>query len=79
VAQHLSDRLLQADAALHSYSTAYWWSAGFFAVGTVVTGVIFRRRGAGVPALEAARTVSVPPAATERNRTRAASTLGMTA
>jgi hypothetical protein len=42
VAQHLSNPLVQADAALHSYSTAYSWSAGFFAVGTVVTALLFR-------------------------------------
>ena len=32
-----------AQAQLHSYATAYWWSAGFFAVGMVLTGVLYRR------------------------------------
>ena len=32
-----------AQAQLHSYSTAYWWSAGFFAAGLVITGVLYRR------------------------------------
>ncbi|MFF7155654.1 DHA2 family efflux MFS transporter permease subunit [Streptomyces sp. NPDC008139] len=32
-----------AQAQLHSYSTAYWWAAGFFAVGTVVTAFLYRR------------------------------------
>ena len=32
-----------AQAQLHSYATAYWWSAGFFAVGTLVTAVLYRR------------------------------------
>ena len=32
-----------AQAQLHSYSTAYWWSAGFFVVGLLVTGVLYRR------------------------------------
>jgi EmrB/QacA subfamily drug resistance transporter len=32
-----------AQAQLHSYSTAYWWSAGFFAVGLLVTAVLYRR------------------------------------
>ena len=32
-----------AEAQLHSYSTAYWWSAGFFAAGLVITGVLYRR------------------------------------
>jgi len=32
-----------ADAALHSFDTAYTWSAGIFAGGAVLTGVLFRR------------------------------------
>jgi EmrB/QacA subfamily drug resistance transporter len=32
-----------AQAQLHSYSTAYWWSAGFFVVGLLITGVLYRR------------------------------------
>ncbi|MFI5764016.1 MFS transporter [Streptomyces sp. NPDC051563] len=32
-----------AQAQLHSYSTAYWWSAGFFAAGLLVTFVLYRR------------------------------------
>ncbi|MEY9841092.1 MFS transporter [Streptacidiphilus sp. EB103A] len=32
-----------AQAQLHSYSTAYWWSAGFFVVGLVLTGALYRR------------------------------------
>jgi EmrB/QacA subfamily drug resistance transporter len=35
-----------AQAALESYSTAYWWAAGFFAAGLVVTGLLYRR---GIP------------------------------
>jgi EmrB/QacA subfamily drug resistance transporter len=42
LAQHLSNPLVQAEAALHSYSTAYSWSAAFFAVGAVVTALLFR-------------------------------------
>jgi EmrB/QacA subfamily drug resistance transporter len=30
-------------AQLHSYSTAYWWSAAFFAVGFLVTFALYRR------------------------------------
>ncbi|MFI6642474.1 MFS transporter [Streptomyces sp. NPDC050504] len=33
---------VQAEAAMRSYSTAYWWSALFFAVGFVVTLVLYR-------------------------------------
>ncbi|MDF6043711.1 MFS transporter [Streptomyces sp. JH14] len=32
-----------AGAQLHSYSTAYWWSAGYFALGMLVTVVLYRR------------------------------------
>ncbi|MCX4771404.1 putative MFS-type transporter EfpA [Streptomyces sp. ADI92-24] len=35
-----------AQAQLESYSTAYWWSAGFFAVGLLLTVTLYRR---GVP------------------------------
>ncbi|MFG1809068.1 MFS transporter [Streptomyces sp. NPDC049040] len=31
-----------SQAQLHSYSVAYWWSAGFFAFGFVVTFLLFR-------------------------------------
>jgi len=37
-----------AEAAVQSYSTAYWWSAGFFVVGAVLTGFLFRRRSQGL-------------------------------
>ena len=37
-----------ADAAIASYSTAYLWGAGFFAVGAVVSALLFRRRGDGL-------------------------------
>ncbi|MCW2763110.1 MAG: drug resistance transporter, EmrB/QacA subfamily [Marmoricola sp.] len=49
VKQHLSDPGVQASAALHSYDTAYWWSAGFFAFGALLTVLLFRRR-TGQPA-----------------------------
>ncbi|MEV4556800.1 MFS transporter [Kitasatospora sp. NPDC049285] len=32
----------QAQAAIHSYSTAYWWSAAIFGVGLVATLVLYR-------------------------------------
>jgi EmrB/QacA subfamily drug resistance transporter len=32
-----------AQAQLHSYSTAYWWSAGIFAVGAVLTLLMYRK------------------------------------
>jgi EmrB/QacA subfamily drug resistance transporter len=43
---HPTDPQVQADAAVHGYATAYWWSAGFFALGALVTVFLFRRRSA---------------------------------
>ncbi|MGA5129962.1 MFS transporter [Streptomyces olivoreticuli] len=40
------DPAVLAQAALESYSTAYWWAAGFFAAGLIVSGLLYRR---GVP------------------------------
>jgi EmrB/QacA subfamily drug resistance transporter len=37
-----------ADAAVSSYATAYWWGAGFFAFGAVLSALLFRRRGQGL-------------------------------
>jgi EmrB/QacA subfamily drug resistance transporter len=34
---------LQASAAVHGYTTAFWWTAGIFAGGAVVCGALFRR------------------------------------
>jgi EmrB/QacA subfamily drug resistance transporter len=51
---HPADPLAQANAALHSYATAYWWSAGFFAFGAVVTGLLFHGKNASRPATDAA-------------------------
>ncbi|MFE2427553.1 MFS transporter [Streptomyces sp. NPDC059373] len=41
-----TNKLVQANAALESYSTAYWWSAGFFAAGALIAVLLYRR---GVP------------------------------
>ncbi|WP_433179635.1 MFS transporter [Actinoallomurus sp. CA-150999] len=41
---HLTDPQVKANAALHSFSTAYWWSAGFFAFAVLVTVLLFRRK-----------------------------------
>ncbi|WP_225808143.1 MFS transporter [Streptomyces spinosus] len=51
---HLTDPLVKANAALHSYTVAYWWSAGFFAFAVLVTVLLFRaRRKADVSAEDA--------------------------
>jgi EmrB/QacA subfamily drug resistance transporter len=36
------------EAAVHSYTIAYWWGAGAFLFGAVLTALLFRRRGQGV-------------------------------
>jgi EmrB/QacA subfamily drug resistance transporter len=45
-----------AEAAVHSYATAYWWGAGFFTFGAVLAALLYRRRGDGA-------TLGEPPAA----------------
>jgi EmrB/QacA subfamily drug resistance transporter len=42
---HPAGPLAQADAAVHSYSTVYWWGSGLFAVGALFTALLYRRRG----------------------------------
>ena len=37
-----------AEAAVHSYTTAYWWAFGFFLFGAVLAALLFRRRGDGL-------------------------------
>ncbi len=44
---------LQAAAHVHGYTTAFWWSAGIFAVGLLIAAVVFPTRhqaGAAAPA-----------------------------
>lgn len=42
-------------AAIASYATAYWWGAGFFAFGAVMSALLFRRRGQGLSLSDAQR------------------------
>ncbi|MEV0848341.1 MFS transporter [Streptomyces sp. NPDC049954] len=35
-------RLLPLQAQMHSYTTAFWWSAGFFALGLLITVFLYR-------------------------------------
>ncbi|MET1052793.1 MAG: MFS transporter [Mycetocola sp.] len=37
-----------AEAAIASFTTAYWWGAGFFAFGAILSALLFRRRGHGL-------------------------------
>jgi hypothetical protein len=48
--------LVQAEAAIHSYQAVYWWSAGFFIAGTLISLVLYRR---GVPQTEPATAVHI--------------------
>ncbi|MER6224302.1 MFS transporter [Streptomyces sp. 900105755] len=41
-----TSKLVQAQATIESYTTAFWWSAGMFAAGAVIAFVLFRK---GVP------------------------------
>ncbi|MFF7330120.1 MFS transporter [Streptomyces sp. NPDC090306] len=47
VGKNPADRMVRAQATIESYTTAFWWSAGFFAAGAVIALVLYRR---GVPA-----------------------------
>jgi EmrB/QacA subfamily drug resistance transporter len=53
-------QLVQAQAAVHGYTTAFWWAAGVLAVGAVVTALLFARRPE--PAAEPTLADAVPEA-----------------
>ncbi|MET8438036.1 hypothetical protein ABZV61_35870 [Streptomyces sp900116325] len=42
---HTPTKSLLAEAQLHSFTTAFWWSAGIFAFGAIATGLLFRGHG----------------------------------
>ena len=42
------DAALAAQAAVHGYTTAFWWAAGIFAVGAVICGALLTRRSVEV-------------------------------
>ena len=48
LADHPASASVAAEAAVHSYATAYGWSAAFFVFGAVLTGLLFRRRSQGL-------------------------------
>ncbi|GHJ36638.1 MFS transporter [Streptomyces sp. TS71-3] len=59
VKKHVGMPNLPVFAALHSYSTAYWWAAGFFGAGLLLSLIIYRAgrplgAGAHAPAEEPA-------------------------
>ena len=43
LATHQPATTALAQAHLHSYSTAYWWSAGFFTAGALLAHFLYRR------------------------------------
>ncbi|MGV9455513.1 MFS transporter [Streptomyces sp. NPDC003635] len=45
-----TSKVVQAQATIESYTTAFWWSAGLFAAGAVISFLLFRR---GVPEQDA--------------------------
>ncbi|MFJ8794405.1 MFS transporter [Streptomyces sp. NPDC102462] len=45
-----TSKVVQAQATIESYTTAFWWSAGLFAAGALIALVLFRR---GVPQQDA--------------------------
>ncbi|MDM4762191.1 MFS transporter [Galbitalea sp. SE-J8] len=51
---HAKTATLAADAAIHSYTTVFWCSAGLFAFGAVLTALLFRRRSQGLSLSHAA-------------------------
>jgi hypothetical protein len=42
-ARHIGRQALTGLALAHGYDTAFWWTAGIFAVGAVVSGALLRR------------------------------------
>ncbi len=42
VGKNPTSQLVQANAAIHSYITAFWWAAGIFAAGAVICGLILK-------------------------------------
>ncbi|MDQ0772530.1 EmrB/QacA subfamily drug resistance transporter [Streptomyces aurantiacus] len=38
-----ADKLVRAQSTIESYTTAFWWSAGFFAAGALITFLLYHR------------------------------------
>jgi uncharacterized RDD family membrane protein YckC len=72
IRQHQTDPVVAADATLHSYSTAYWWAAGFFTFGSLVTALLFRRKRTAPANATAAKHVGSAADATPAKHARAA-------
>ena len=62
VASHLpATAEVAAQAAVTSYAVAYWWGAGFFAVGGIIAALLFRRMGHGLSLSNAHLTADAEP------------------
>ncbi len=49
--------VVQAEAAVHGYTTAFWWAAGILALGAIVTRLLFERGHKVAPARAAVAAV----------------------
>ena len=56
---------LRASAAVHGYATGFWWTAGIFAAGGIVCGLLLRRGPLTAPAPTAAGAEPAVPASTQ--------------
>jgi EmrB/QacA subfamily drug resistance transporter len=71
-ARTIGRQALTSLALAHGYDTAFWWTAGIFAIGAVIGGVLFRR-GPLVPAgTPSPAQTGVPPAQAEAGPARPA-------
>src|SRR5213079_1853765 len=43
VGKDATNKLVQAQSTIESYTTAFWWSAGFFAAGALIALVLYTR------------------------------------
>jgi hypothetical protein len=43
-------QLVEANAAIHSYTTSFWWAAAIFAFGAVLVAIVLRP---GIPRIDA--------------------------
>lgn len=42
VGRNAKDPIVQANAAIHSYTVAFWWAAAIFAAGAIICGLVLR-------------------------------------
>ncbi|MDX6639398.1 MAG: hypothetical protein QOF12_409 [Solirubrobacteraceae bacterium] len=54
VAGKAASPAIAAQAAVHGYTTAFWWAAAIFAAGAVLCGLLLHRSPARVPAVQVA-------------------------